>query len=175
MELSPAAIILSLFKMRHSESQGKSNGNATQAARMCRKFFSSLFQEKGTPVAPEGPLTANGAVYRFQLVGIACLRAAMLDSRTKGPEEGQSVGTAAKLLDPQRFAYISDRTYTSSEVEELSLHIDRETPDFVRTAPNAKMFLRSFWYRAVTEHFLHSEEMHLYTIARFVALFCRPE
>lgn len=74
--------------------------------------------------------------------------------------------TAEKLLDPQRFAYISDRTYTPDEVEELSLHIDRETPDLVRAAPNAKMFLRSFWYRAVTEQLLDSEEMHLYTIAR---------
>ena len=90
----------------------------------------------------------------------------MLDSRAQGPEEGESNESAEKLLDPQRFAYISDRTYTSAEVEELSLHIDRETPDFVKATPNAKMFLRSFWYRAVTERLVHSEEMHLYTIAR---------
>ena len=111
-------------------------------------------------------MTANGALCRFQLVGIACLRAAMRDSRAKGSDDLDSIVTREKLLDPQRFAYISDRTYSGAEVEELTAHIDRETPDFVRAAPNAKMFLRSFWYRAVTEHLLHSEEMHLYTIAR---------
>ena len=92
----------------------------------------------------------------------------------KKPKMQDSGVSAEKLLDPQRFAYISDRTYTSAEVEELSLHIDRETPDFVKTAPNAKMFLRSFWYRAVTEHLLHSEEMHIYTVARSASLSCRP-
>ena len=76
--------------------------------------------------------------------------------------------SAEKELDPQRFTYISDRTYSPSEVEELTNLIRDETPEHVRTAPNAKMFLRSFWYRAVIEGLLHSEEMHLYTLARLM-------
>lgn len=88
----------------------------------------------------------------------------MSDSETRGDDE--DVSDRQKKLDPQRFAYISDRTYSPAEVEELTSIIHRETPDYVRNAPNAKMFLRSFWYRATTEGLLHSEEMHLYTAAR---------
>lgn len=88
----------------------------------------------------------------------------MIDNRAKIPTEEEII--VEKELDPQRFAYISDRTYSPSEVKELTEVIQRGTPDHVRMAPNAKMFLRSFWYRAVTEGLLHSEEMHLYTIAR---------
>lgn len=71
-----------------------------------------------------------------------------------------------KDLDAQRFSYISDSTYTPAEVEELTAVIKTDTPDHVKAAPSAKMFLRSFWYRAVTEGLLITDEMHLYTIAR---------
>ena len=100
---------------------------------------------------------------RFQLVGIACLRAAMSDNKVRLPYKEND-----KDLDPHRFAYISDRTYTPQQVEELTTVVHQGTGAHVRLAPNAKMFLRSFWYRAVTAGLLDAEEMHLYTLARSV-------
>ncbi|KAK9806713.1 hypothetical protein WJX72_000302 [[Myrmecia] bisecta] len=101
---------------------------------------------------------------RFQLVGIACLRAAMGDTRKRLPIKLQDQD---KDLDPQRFAYISDRTYTPEEVEEFTTVIANCTPEHVKDAPNPKMFLRSFWYRTVSSGLVTSEEMHIYTIASF--------
>lgn len=88
----------------------------------------------------------------------------MSDTEIKNQDADKS--DIEKKLDPQRFAYISDRTYSPAEVEQLTAIIQQETPEYVRTAPNAKMFLRSFWYRAATEGLLNSDEMHLYTVAR---------
>jgi hypothetical protein len=39
-------------------------------------------------------------------------------------------------------------------------------PERLKKAPNAKMFLRSFWYRAVLKEAVVPDEMHLYTLAR---------
>jgi hypothetical protein len=85
----------------------------------------------------------------------------MSESQAKMPQK-----VTDKDLDPQRFSYISDSTYTPAQVEELTAVIKTDTPDHVKAAPTAKMFLRSFWYRAVTEGLLITDEMHLYTIAR---------
>ena len=49
---------------------------------------------------------------RFQLLGLACLRAAMGDAR-----KPTALDERDKKLDPQNFAYISDDTYTAEEVE----------------------------------------------------------
>jgi len=114
---------------------------------------------------------------RFQLVGIACLRAAMADTRAK---ESQAREEADKDLDPARFAYISDRTYSAAEVEEVTAVVQAGTPACMRSAPTAKMFLRSFWYRSVVAGLLTPEEMHIYTVARCAPgcirppLLCRP-
>ena len=70
-------------------------------------------------------------------------------------------------LDAQRFAYISDRTYTSDEVESMTQKVAETTPEHVKDAPNAKMFLRSLWYRAIMSTLLSSDEMHVYTVARY--------
>ena len=40
------------------------------------------------------------------------------------------------------------------------------TTDDLRTSPNSKMFLRSFWYRLVQASAVSSEEMHIYTLSR---------
>ena len=69
-------------------------------------------------------------------------------------------------LDAQRFAYISDRTYTPEEVESMTQTVAASTPEHVKDAPNAKMFLRSLWYRAIMSTLLSSDEMHVYTVAR---------
>lgn len=89
------------------------------------------------------------------------MRAAMSESQAKAPQK-----VSKEDLDPQRFSYISDSTYTPAQVEELTAVIKKATPEHVKAAPSAKMFLRSFWYRAVTEGLLVTDEMHLYTIAR---------
>lgn len=39
-------------------------------------------------------------------------------------------------------------------------------PDRLKRAPNAKMFLRSFWYRATLREVALPDEMHIYTLAR---------
>lgn len=69
-------------------------------------------------------------------------------------------------LDAHRFAYISDRTYTPDEVESMTNTVAETTPEHVKDAPNAKMFLRSLWYRAVMSTLLSADEMHVYTVAR---------
>lgn len=88
--------------------------------------------------------------------------------RVTGVRKGVASEEAANAekLDPQRFAHISDRTYSPAEVETLTRSIERETPDFVEECPNAKMFLRTFWYRALLESWTDREEMHIYIVAR---------
>lgn len=99
----------------------------------------------------------------FQLVGIACLRAAMGDTVRRLPVKltDQDIN-----LDPQRFAYISDRTYTPERVELMTKVVADNTEEHVKDAPNAKMFLRSLWYRAIMSTLLSADEMHIYTVAR---------
>jgi len=55
-----------------------------------------------------------------------------------------------KELDPTRFSHISDRAYSPQDVVDATAKLVAVLPAQLRTrAPNAKMFLRSFWYRAV--------------------------
>lgn len=98
-------------------------------------------------------------------MGIACLRVAMGDvqQRVYEPDEEED----KKSMDPARFAYISDRTYTAAQVEDMTAVVQKSTCDDLRTCPNAKMFLRSFWYRSVQGRAISKEEMHIYTLARF--------
>ncbi|CAK0784974.1 hypothetical protein CVIRNUC_008179 [Coccomyxa viridis] len=101
---------------------------------------------------------------RFQLVGIACLRAAMGDVQRKRGFQDESL---ARNMSPERFAYISDSTYTAAQVVDMTALIQECTPDALRTSPNSKMFLRSFWYRLVQAEAASSEEMHIYTLSSF--------
>lgn len=39
-------------------------------------------------------------------------------------------------------------------------------PERLKRSPNAKMFLRSFWFRASLKEVVHADEMHIYTLAR---------
>lgn len=41
-------------------------------------------------------------------------------------------------------------------------------PEHLKTSPNTKMFLRSFWYRATLKQVVTADEMHIYTLARWV-------
>ncbi|KAK9863919.1 hypothetical protein WJX84_000139 [Apatococcus fuscideae] len=102
---------------------------------------------------------------RFQLLGIACLREAMGDTRRR---LAIRLGEQDKNLDPARFAFISDRTYTVEEVEQATRTVADTVPEEIRDAPNGKMFLRSFWYRGVAALVMEPEEMHIYTIASFL-------
>ena len=97
-------------------------------------------------------------------MGIACLRAAMGDVQRK---RGFADEALARNMAPERFAYISDSTYTAAEVVDMTAIIQNCTPDDLRTSPNSKMFLRSFWYRLVQASAVSSEEMHIYTLSRY--------
>ncbi|KAL4452109.1 hypothetical protein ABPG75_007771 [Micractinium tetrahymenae] len=99
---------------------------------------------------------------RFQLLGLACLRAAMGDARKPA-----ALDEHAKKMDPANFAYISDDTYTADEVEAQTQVIVGLVPEHLKRSPNTKMFLRSFWYRATLKEVVHADEMHIYTLASF--------
>ena len=113
-----------------------------------------------------GAYSVNGhlCICRFQLVGIACLRAAMGDVHRK---RGSHDERLTRNLAPDRFAYISDSTYTEAQVVDMTATIQDCTTDDLRTSPNSKMFLRSFWYRLVQASAVSSEEMHIYTLSRY--------
>ena len=96
-------------------------------------------------------------------MGIACLRAAMGDVQRK---RGFNQDSLVRNMSPDRFAYISDSTYTEAQVVDMTAVIQNCTPDDLRTSPNSKMFLRSFWYRLVQASVVSSEEMHIYTLSR---------
>ena len=87
----------------------------------------------------------------------------MVDGPTATSEKAEE---GKKALDPSKFAYISDRTYTAHEVEQMTAVVQRFTSPALRTAPNAKMFLRSYWYRSVQAGTMGADEMHIYTLAR---------
>ena len=113
-----------------------------------------------------GPLQrpeARGARRRFQLVGIACLRAAMGTPRSKEPQEKvereKELGPGALCLHLRPHIQRGrggggDRGRAG---QHAGVHAHR---------PNAKMFLRSFWYRSVVSGLLTQDEMHIYTVAR---------
>ena len=113
-----------------------------------------------------GAFIFNGhlCICRFQLVGIACLRAAMGDVQRK---RGFHDDRLASNLAPDRFAYISDSTYTEAQVVDMTATVQDCTTDDLQTSPNSKMFLRSFWYRLVQASAVSSEEMHIYTLSRY--------
>jgi hypothetical protein len=46
--------------------------------------------------------------------------------------------------------------------------VDGVIRDEVKEPPNAKMFLRSFWQHAIANNVVHSDDMHLYTLAAFI-------
>ncbi|PSC71048.1 chitin deacetylase-like isoform e [Micractinium conductrix] len=99
----------------------------------------------------------------FQLLGLACLRAAMGDARKPA-----TLAELDKKLDPANFAYISDDTYSAEEVEAQTQVIVSFVPEPLKRSPNIKMFLRSFWYRATLKGAVNPDEMHIYTLASFL-------
>lgn len=40
--------------------------------------------------------------------------------------------------------------------------------DTTKVAPNPKMFLRTFWYRAIFKGVARADDMHVYILARYV-------
>ncbi len=122
---------------------------------LIRSGIANLHSQKGSQLS---------LACRFQLLGIACLREAMGDTRRR---LAIRLGEQDKNLDPARFAFISDRTYTVEEVEQATRTVADTVPEEIRDAPNGKMFLRSFWYRGVAALVMEPEEMHIYTIARY--------
>jgi hypothetical protein len=77
--------------------------------------------------------------------------------------------TAADPLDPARFSHIAARTYTPAAVEAATAAVRAAAPPCLAGAPNAKMFLRAFWYRGLSAHVVAGgpDAMHVYTLAAF--------
>lgn len=42
----------------------------------------------------------------------------------------------------------------------------------LKEAPNARMFLRTFWYRALLKEVVDKDEMHIYTLAGYADSCC---
>ena len=94
-------------------------------------------------------------------MGIACIRCAIHDAQLRRPFKG-----IKSSLDPERFAFVSDGVFTPAQVEEKTSELQQHIPKDLRTAPTAKMFLRTFWYRLLQADLAAADQMHLYTIAR---------
>lgn len=72
-----------------------------------------------------------------------------------------------KHMDAATFAYLSDDTYTATEVEDETRIVIELVTDAAKAAPNPKMFLRTFWYRAIFKGVASADEMHVYILARW--------
>lgn len=59
-----------------------------------------------------------------------------------------------------------------AQVEEWTAVVESSIPSKLKHAPNAKMFLRSFWYRAMINGNVAQEEMHIYALARCTTFDC---
>ena len=104
---------------------------------------------------------------RIQLVGIACLTAAMGDTVRSVRVTDQEID-----LDAQLFAYASNGTWTPEQVESMTKTVVSNVPEHVKDAPNAKTFLQelakptgSLWDQAIISRPL-SAKMQVYTVAR---------
>ncbi|KAG7673371.1 putative Cyclin-A1-1 [Nannochloris sp. 'desiccata'] len=101
----------------------------------------------------------------FQLVGLACLRVAMRDFRPTS----SAIAPSESSLEASRFAHISANTYTSEQVEEMTRAVSTLVPSSLNEYPNAKMHLRSLWFRAASQNGLITpREMHVYSLASFL-------
>jgi hypothetical protein len=221
----PAAGLLRVAPRHHRRAQGRRvpgplpGRHARRSAQPVRDSDAQTLA-RGARAAPrrayDAPLTAiRPRPRRFQLIGIACLRVSMADSPLPLPAPRRP---SDKLLDADRFAHISDDTYTAAEVEahtqvrlaasgwrnraayEYAARargcsprapparrptllppcphplsrpapcqaVAAAVPPAVREAPSAKMFLRSFWYRATSRGAAAADEMHVYTAAAFL-------
>ncbi|KAK9809822.1 hypothetical protein WJX73_010078 [Symbiochloris irregularis] len=103
---------------------------------------------------------------RFQLYGLASLRAALGAAGSRSQTAQQD--DLSKQLDPQRFAQISDKTYSPDEVEQATAEVQEAIPHELQVAPCAKLFLRSFWYRLAASKHIDNGRMHVYTLASFL-------
>jgi hypothetical protein len=100
-------------------------------------------------------------VNRFQLLGIGCLRAVMINSSTFS----KSKYTDSEL-NPDHFARFSDNTYTSSEVQNMTDLVLASTPKKVVHACTSRHELRRIW------HDLKMVGLHIYVTARYVVYIC---
>ena len=102
---------------------------------------------------------------RLQIIGLGCLRLAVEQSRKNmsiSEEEFE------KILNPERYSFMADGAGTAEEVEIETENTRRIVPELMTMTPNSKMYLRSFWYRALRTKIVRSEDMHIYTLAAFL-------
>lgn len=114
------------------------------------------------------PPAARAAPSGLQEEGEAGGAAKPTTSTAAGPTAA-APATPDDPLDPARFAHVAARTYTPSAVADATAAVVDASPPALAAAPNAKMFLRAFWYRALAAGGVKGggEAMHVYTLASF--------
>ena len=78
-----------------------------------------------------------------------------------------SISLSVKAHGHPFFSLIND-CMSCMQVEEWTAVVESSIPDRLKHAPNAKMFLRSFWYRAMISGIIAQDEMHVYALARCI-------
>lgn len=102
---------------------------------------------------------------KFQVLGLGCLRLAVDNYRHQMTISDEDY---ASLLDPVRYANVSDGAGTSEQVVEATEKVGKIIPEAMLKSPNAKMYLRCLWFRLMKTGLLSSNEMHIYILASFL-------
>lgn len=102
---------------------------------------------------------------KFQVLGLGCLRLAVDNYRHQMTISDEEY---ASLLDPVRYANVSDGAGTVEEVVEATEKVGAIIPEAMLKSPNAKMYLRCLWFRLMKTGLLSSDEMHIYILASFL-------
>lgn len=94
-----------------------------------------------------------------------------IHSRSQGPSAGGGGAQPAPPLPPRLArACVHSSPHPpprAAAAPRLPQIIVDMVPEHLKKAPNTKMFLRSFWYRATLKGVAHADEMHIYTLARW--------
>ena len=102
---------------------------------------------------------------KFQVLGLGCLRLAVDNYRHQMTISDEDY---ASLLDPVRYANVSDGAGTAEQVVEATEKVGKVIPESMLKSPNAKMYLRCLWFRLMKTGLLTSNEMHIYILASFL-------
>jgi cyclin A len=102
---------------------------------------------------------------KFQVLGLGCLRLAVDNYRHQMTISDEDY---ASLLDPVRYANVSDGAGTVEQVIEATEKVGKVIPESMLKSPNAKMYLRCLWFRLMKTGLLTSNEMHIYILASFL-------
>lgn len=177
-------------KRRQAEAEERGESPEVARAAAAAEALADDAAPSSRESSPEAPVTPDvsgmeeeedsGEVSTAETVTEAAAAAATATTSSSPPDEAEE-DDSAKELDPRRFSHISDRAYSPRDVVDATAGLVAVLPAQLRTrAPNAKMFLRSFWYRAVAGGAVSpsgsssaaassdgGDKMHVYTLASF--------